>query len=156
MASEILAFQCVFDSFALIGYGSIIQMYPGGEPVRAATSCFGFPKVFFDNLHEFPLSKVDSLLSGTFSTETLPSEPEDNMLVEEESNGITDGKQTSLQETEEVSTTETAMEVKQTEEQETMDINTEDVEFRENKEKENKENVRLLVVAIQVLKCLYT
>ncbi|KAK2531827.1 Trmt6 [Columba guinea] len=66
----------------------------------------------------------------------------DNMLVEEESNGMTDGKQTSLQETEEVSTTETAMEVKQTEEQETMDINTEDVEFKENKEKENKENVR--------------
>ncbi|KFP48336.1 tRNA (adenine(58)-N(1))-methyltransferase non-catalytic subunit TRM6, partial [Cathartes aura] len=119
------------------GYGSIIQMYPGGGPVRAATSCFGFPKLFFDNLHEFPLSKVDSLLSGTFSTETLPSEPEDNALVEEESNGLTDEKQTSLQETEEESTTEAAMEINQTEEQETMDVNAEDVEFKENKEKEN-------------------
>uniref|UniRef100_A0A8C8BRZ6 tRNA (adenine(58)-N(1))-methyltransferase non-catalytic subunit TRM6 n=1 Tax=Otus sunia TaxID=257818 RepID=A0A8C8BRZ6_9STRI len=124
------------------GYGSIIQMYPGGGPVRAATSCFGFPKSFFDNLHEFPLSKVDSLLSGTFSTETLPSEPEDDVLVEEEINGLTEEKQTSLHETEEESTTEAAMEINQTEEQETMDINADDAEFKENKEKENKENVR--------------
>ncbi|XP_028941721.1 LOW QUALITY PROTEIN: tRNA (adenine(58)-N(1))-methyltransferase non-catalytic subunit TRM6 [Antrostomus carolinensis] len=124
------------------GYGSIIQMYPGAGPVRAATSCFGFPKCFFDNLHEFPLSKVDSLLSGTFCTETLPSEPEDNSLVEEESNGLTDEKQISLQETEEESTTETAMEINQTDEQETMDLNAEDVEFKENKDKGNKENVR--------------
>ncbi|XP_010207149.2 tRNA (adenine(58)-N(1))-methyltransferase non-catalytic subunit TRM6 isoform X1 [Colius striatus] len=124
------------------GYGSIIQMYPGGGPIRAATSCFGFPKHFFDHLHEFPLSKVDSLLSGTFSTETLPSEPEDNTLVEEESNGLTDEKQTFLQETEEEPATEAAMEISQTEEQETMDINAERVECKENKEKESKENVR--------------
>ncbi|KAI6071572.1 TRNA (adenine(58)-N(1))-methyltransferase non-catalytic subunit TRM6 isoform X1 [Aix galericulata] len=124
------------------GYGSIIQMYPGGGPVRAATSCFGFPKHFFNNLHEFPLSKVDSLLSGTFSTEMLPSEIEDNALVEEESNGLTDEKQGSIQETEEESITATAMEINQTEEQETMDINAEDVEFKDNKEKDNKENVR--------------
>ncbi|KFO72986.1 tRNA (adenine(58)-N(1))-methyltransferase non-catalytic subunit TRM6, partial [Cuculus canorus] len=128
------------------GYGSIIQMYPGGGPVRAATSCFGFPKPFFDNLHEFPLSKMGSLLSGTFSTETLPSEPEDNTLVEEESNGLTGKKQPSLQETEEDSTTETAMEINETEEQETMDINAEDVEFKDIKEKENKGNVRIFVV----------
>ncbi|NWW81353.1 TRM6 methyltransferase, partial [Climacteris rufus] len=121
------------------GYGSIIQMYPGGGPVRAATSCFGFPKPFFDNLHEFPLSKVHSLLSGTFTTETLP---EDSALMEEESNGLAEEKQTSLQETEEEPSTEAAMEINPTEEQETMDINTEDVEFKENKEKENKENVR--------------
>ncbi|NXS42123.1 TRM6 methyltransferase, partial [Balaeniceps rex] len=94
-------------------YGSIIQMYPGGGPVRAATSCFGFPKLFFNNA-----------------------------LMEEESNGLTDEKQTSLQETEEESTTEAAMEINQTEEQETMDINAEDVEFKENKEKANKENVQ--------------
>ncbi|NXG51202.1 TRM6 methyltransferase, partial [Psilopogon haemacephalus] len=120
------------------GYGTIIQMYPGGGPVRAATSCFGFPKHFFDNLHEFPLSKVESLLSGTFSTEAFPSEPEQNTLVEEESNGLSDEKQV----TEEEPTTEASMEVSQTEEQETMDINTEDVEFKENKEKDIKENVR--------------
>ncbi|XP_064002315.1 tRNA (adenine(58)-N(1))-methyltransferase non-catalytic subunit TRM6 isoform X2 [Pogoniulus pusillus] len=120
------------------GYGTIIQMYPGGGPVRAATSCFGFPKHFLDNLHEFPLSKVESLLSGTFSTEALPSEPEGNTLVEEESNGLSDEKQV----TEEEPATEASMEVNQTEEQETMDTSTEDVEFKENKEKEMKENVR--------------
>lgn len=123
-------------------------MYPGGGPVRAATSCFGFPKLFFNNLHEFPLSKVDSLLSGTFSTEMLPSEFEDNALVEEESNGLIDEKQISIQETEEESITATAMEVNQTEEQETMDINAEDVEFKDNKEKDNKENVRMFIMAI--------
>ncbi|NXP07717.1 TRM6 methyltransferase, partial [Thinocorus orbignyianus] len=117
------------------GYGSIIQMYPGGGPVRAATSCFGFPKSFFDNLHEFPLSKVDSLLSGTFSTETLPSE--ESTLVEEESNGLTDEKQTSLLEAEEESTTETAMEISQAEEHDIADVNAEDGEFKESKEKEN-------------------
>ncbi|XP_042657810.1 tRNA (adenine(58)-N(1))-methyltransferase non-catalytic subunit TRM6 isoform X3 [Tyto alba] len=73
--------------------------------------------------------------------ETLPSEPEDNTLVEQESNGLGDEKQTSLQETEEESATEAPMEINQTEEQETMDINAEDVDFKENKEKE-KENVR--------------
>lgn len=131
-------------------------MYPGGGPVRAATSCFGFPKLFFNNLHEFPLSKVESLLSGTFSTEALPSDPEDNTLVEEESNGLTDEKQTSLQETEEESAPETAMEINQTEKQDTMDINAEDVEFKEKKEKDNKDNVRIFIVAIQVLQRLST
>ncbi|NXN13480.1 TRM6 methyltransferase, partial [Indicator maculatus] len=124
------------------GYGTIIQMYPGGGPLRAATSCFGFPKHFFDTLHEFPLSKVESLLSGTFSTEVLPSEPEGSTLVEEESNGLSDEKQTSLQETEEEPTTEASMEVSQAEEQETMDLSTEDVEFKESKEKGMKENVQ--------------
>lgn len=130
-------------------------MYPGGGPVRAATSCFGFPKHFFNNLHEFPLSKVDSLLSGTFSTEMLPSEFEDNALVEEESNGLIDEKQVSIQETEEESITATAMEINQTEEQETMDINAEDVEFKDNKEKDNKENVRMFIMAIFFLQCSY-
>ncbi|NWZ36348.1 TRM6 methyltransferase, partial [Brachypodius atriceps] len=120
------------------GYGSIIQMYPGGGPVRAATSCFGFPKAFFDNLHEFPLSKVQSLLSGTFTTETLPAE--ENALLEEESNGLSEEKQ--RQETEEEPAAETPMETNPTEEQDTMDMSAEDGEFKENKEKENKENVR--------------
>ncbi|NXH10072.1 TRM6 methyltransferase, partial [Bucco capensis] len=125
------------------GYGTIIQLYPGGGPVRAATGCFGFPKHFFDHLHEFPLSKVHSLLSGTFSTETLPAEAEENLLVEEESNGLADEKQTSPQETEEEAAAEAAMESNQTEEQETMDMSAEDAELKEHKEKEVKENVRI-------------
>lgn len=80
--------------------------------------------------------------------ETLPSEPEDTALTEEETNGLVDEKQTSVQGTEEESSAETAMEINQTEEQETMDINAEDAEFKENKESENKENVRLLIMAI--------
>ncbi|NXW76333.1 TRM6 methyltransferase, partial [Hirundo rustica] len=120
------------------GYGSIIQMYPGGGPVRAATGCFGFPKAFFDNLHEFPLSKVQSLLSGTF-TETLPAEPEENTLVEEDSNGLSEDKQ---QEPEEEPPPEAPMDINPTEERDAMDINAEDAEFKESKEKENKENVR--------------
>ncbi|XP_019371752.1 PREDICTED: tRNA (adenine(58)-N(1))-methyltransferase non-catalytic subunit TRM6 [Gavialis gangeticus] len=124
------------------GYGSIIQMYPQGGPVRAATSCFGFPASFFNSLYEFPLSKVDSLLSRTFSIETLPSESEDNIPTEEESNGSLDEKPASIQETEEESTTEAAMEGNQTEEQETMDLAAEDTENKESKEKGNKENIR--------------
>ncbi|XP_076872923.1 tRNA (adenine(58)-N(1))-methyltransferase non-catalytic subunit TRM6 isoform X1 [Brachyhypopomus gauderio] len=51
------------------GYGSVIQMYPGGGPVRAATDSFGFPSHFHDTLHEFPLCKLSALLSGTLNTE---------------------------------------------------------------------------------------
>lgn len=131
-------------------------MYPGGGPVRAATSCFGFPKPFFDNLHEFPLSKVQSLLSGTFSTETLPADPEENALGEEESNGLSEEKQTALKETGEEPAAEAPMEINPTEEQDTMDISAEDVEFKETKEKENKENVRIFIVAVQVSQHLWT
>lgn len=68
------------------GFGSIIQLYPGDGPVRAATACFGFPKSFLSGLHEFPLNKVKSLLNGTFSAEMLSSEPKDSTPVKE-SNG---------------------------------------------------------------------
>ncbi|XP_073528360.1 tRNA (adenine(58)-N(1))-methyltransferase non-catalytic subunit TRM6 [Phyllobates terribilis] len=47
------------------GYGSVIQMYPGGGPVRAATDCFGFDKSFYETLYEFPLNKLEALMSGT-------------------------------------------------------------------------------------------
>uniref|UniRef100_A0A8C9RBB6 tRNA (adenine(58)-N(1))-methyltransferase non-catalytic subunit TRM6 n=1 Tax=Scleropages formosus TaxID=113540 RepID=A0A8C9RBB6_SCLFO len=49
------------------GYGSVIQMYPGGGPTRAATDSFGFPEHFHRTLHEFPLCKVKALLAGTLS-----------------------------------------------------------------------------------------
>ncbi|NXQ28090.1 TRM6 methyltransferase, partial [Alaudala cheleensis] len=118
------------------GFGSIRQMYPGGGPVRAATSCFGFPKAFFDKLHEFPLSKVQNLLSGTLSAEA-----EENSLGEQESNGLGEEKQSSLQDTE-LEPPEAPMDTSPAEEQDTMDSSAEDVECKENKEKENKENVR--------------
>ncbi|KAK9411147.1 tRNA adenine58-N1-methyltransferase non-catalytic subunit TRM6 [Crotalus adamanteus] len=77
------------------GYGSIVQIYPGEGPVRAATSCFGFPKTFFDTLSEFPLSKVASVLSGTFSLTSLPSESEENTPLAEDKNGSGDDKELS-------------------------------------------------------------
>ncbi|XP_064196835.1 tRNA (adenine(58)-N(1))-methyltransferase non-catalytic subunit TRM6 [Anguilla rostrata] len=49
------------------GHGSVIQMYPGGGPVRAATDSFGFPKHFLHTLHDFPLCKVQPLLAGQLS-----------------------------------------------------------------------------------------
>ncbi|XP_018119886.1 tRNA methyltransferase 6 S homeolog isoform X1 [Xenopus laevis] len=56
------------------GLGSVIQMYPGGGPVRAATDSFGFPKSFYKGLYEFPLSKVESLHTGTYSCRSSSSE----------------------------------------------------------------------------------
>ncbi|XP_075818383.1 tRNA (adenine(58)-N(1))-methyltransferase non-catalytic subunit TRM6 isoform X2 [Microtus pennsylvanicus] len=78
------------------GFGSIIQLYPGDGPVRAATACFGFPKSFLSGLHEFPLNKISSLLNGTFSAEMLSSESKDSTPVEQ-SNGEHEEKQISEQ-----------------------------------------------------------
>ncbi|KAG7240241.1 hypothetical protein INR49_027052 [Caranx melampygus] len=50
------------------GYGSLIQMYPGGGPVRAGLESFGFPAHFRDMLHEFPICHVNALLAGTLDT----------------------------------------------------------------------------------------
>ncbi|XP_070705835.1 tRNA (adenine(58)-N(1))-methyltransferase non-catalytic subunit TRM6 [Pempheris klunzingeri] len=50
------------------GYGSVIQMYPGGEPVRAGVESFGFPAHFHDMLHDFPICHVNALLAGTLDT----------------------------------------------------------------------------------------
>uniref|UniRef100_A0A4W5JXL3 tRNA (adenine(58)-N(1))-methyltransferase non-catalytic subunit TRM6 n=1 Tax=Hucho hucho TaxID=62062 RepID=A0A4W5JXL3_9TELE len=51
------------------GYGSVVQMYPGGGPVRAGVESFGFPSHFHDTLHEFPICHVNALLAGTLDTE---------------------------------------------------------------------------------------
>lgn len=50
------------------GYGSVIQMYPGGGPVRAGVESFGFPAHFHDMLHDFPICHVNALLAGTLDT----------------------------------------------------------------------------------------
>uniref|UniRef100_A0A673ZML5 tRNA (adenine(58)-N(1))-methyltransferase non-catalytic subunit TRM6 n=1 Tax=Salmo trutta TaxID=8032 RepID=A0A673ZML5_SALTR len=51
------------------GYGSVVQMYPGGGPVRAGMESFGFPSHFHDTLHEFPICHVNALLAGALDTE---------------------------------------------------------------------------------------
>ncbi|CAG01490.1 unnamed protein product, partial [Tetraodon nigroviridis] len=50
------------------GFGSVIQMYPGGEPLRPGVESFGFPSHFHDMLHEFPICHVNALLAGTLDT----------------------------------------------------------------------------------------
>ncbi|XP_026886792.2 tRNA (adenine(58)-N(1))-methyltransferase non-catalytic subunit TRM6 [Electrophorus electricus] len=66
------------------GYGSVIQMYPGRGPVRAAMESFGFPSHFHDTLHEFPLCKVNAMLSGTLNLdEKDPDGQSDGRLGEQ-------------------------------------------------------------------------
>ncbi|XP_034966017.2 tRNA (adenine(58)-N(1))-methyltransferase non-catalytic subunit TRM6 [Zootoca vivipara] len=142
------------------GYGSIIQMYPGGGPVRAATSCFGFPGSFFQTLYDFPLSKVDSLLSGTFSLKKLPLESEETTAVAEESNGSLDDKPVSVQEADTECGTEIAAEDSQPEEQEIMDIPTESDALEDSKakgtthdkQKKQEERQKKLIEAAGLLK----
>ncbi|NIG60334.1 tRNA (adenine(58)-N(1))-methyltransferase non-catalytic subunit TRM6 [Pontoporia blainvillei] len=123
--------------FPFKSFGSIIQLYPGGGPVRAATACFGFPKSFLSGLYEFPLNQVDSLLNGTFSAEMLSSEPKDSASVEE-SNGTLEEKQTSEQENED--SMPEAPESNHPEEQETMEIVSQDPDYKEPKERGSKKD----------------
>ena len=75
--------------FLLPGHGSVIQLYPGGGPVRAGMESFGFPSHFHNTLHEFPLCKVNALLSGTLNV--------DEKDVDSQSNGRSDDQSSSSQ-----------------------------------------------------------
>ncbi|XP_020789385.2 tRNA (adenine(58)-N(1))-methyltransferase non-catalytic subunit TRM6 [Boleophthalmus pectinirostris] len=67
------------------GFGSVVQMYPGGGPVRAGVDSFGFPAHFHNTLHEFPLCRVNALLNGTLEAAGKdPSADEQAANVEEE------------------------------------------------------------------------
>lgn len=66
------------------GYGSVVQMYPGGGPVRAGVDSFGFPAHFHDTLHEFPISHVNALLAGTLNTTNKDTADEQLTNAEEE------------------------------------------------------------------------
>ncbi|XP_042359863.1 tRNA (adenine(58)-N(1))-methyltransferase non-catalytic subunit TRM6 [Plectropomus leopardus] len=71
------------------GYGSVIQMYPGGGPVRAGVESFGFPAHFHDMLHEFPICHVNALLAGTLDTtakDPSADSKQSSMSAEEEQN----------------------------------------------------------------------
>ncbi|KAI4871633.1 hypothetical protein NFI96_010506 [Prochilodus magdalenae] len=67
------------------GYGSVVQMYPGGGPVRAGMESFGFPKHFHSTLHEFPLCKVNALLSGTLNLDEKDMDSQSNGRSDEQS-----------------------------------------------------------------------
>lgn len=68
------------------GFGSVIQMYPGGGPVRAGVESFGFPAHFHDTLHEFPICHVNALLAGDLDTTAKDPTAEEkfNLAADEE------------------------------------------------------------------------
>ncbi|XP_072218434.1 tRNA (adenine(58)-N(1))-methyltransferase non-catalytic subunit TRM6 [Leuresthes tenuis] len=71
------------------GYGSVIQMYPGGGPVRAGVESFGFPAHYHDTLHDFPICHVNALLAGNLDTavkDPVVEEKQFNTAEEEEQN----------------------------------------------------------------------
>lgn len=73
------SFSSVYTSLSFIlrlsGYGSVIQMYPGGGPTRAGMESFGFPSHFHETLHEFPICKVNALLAGTLDLSEKDADP---------------------------------------------------------------------------------
>ncbi|XP_067098026.1 tRNA (adenine(58)-N(1))-methyltransferase non-catalytic subunit TRM6 [Osmerus mordax] len=70
------------------GYGSVVQMYPGGGPVRAGMESFGFPEHFHKTLHEFPICHVNALLAGTL--DTASRDPDGDAV---QANGAVSGEQ---------------------------------------------------------------
>lgn len=73
------------------GHGSVIQMYPGGGPVRAGTESFGFPSHFHETLHEFPLCKVNALLAGTLNVDEKETDSGNNEQPEEQPSAPSSG-----------------------------------------------------------------
>ncbi|XP_078086465.1 tRNA (adenine(58)-N(1))-methyltransferase non-catalytic subunit TRM6 [Mustelus asterias] len=65
------------------GFGSVVHLYPGSLPIRAAMENFGFPKSFYNHLYDFPINKLNSLLSGSFSTEKETLQKPTETVVEE-------------------------------------------------------------------------
>ncbi|XP_051501360.1 tRNA (adenine(58)-N(1))-methyltransferase non-catalytic subunit TRM6 isoform X1 [Myxocyprinus asiaticus] len=95
------------------GYGSVIQMYPGGGPTRAGMESFGFPSHFHDTLHEFPMCKVNALLAGTLELS------EKDVDSQASGNGQSDSSQETLGVLEEKSSKPQSMEVSTDPEEET-------------------------------------
>ncbi|XP_069464373.1 tRNA (adenine(58)-N(1))-methyltransferase non-catalytic subunit TRM6 [Ambystoma mexicanum] len=122
------------------GFGSVIQMYQGGEPGRAATDCFGFPETFLGTLHEFPLGKVQSLLSGVFSSEISPEET-DSVQTGQKPNGSIDETHNVTIETE-IPTSGRILEANHPDGQDAMEVTSGELKIsNENELKERKYQV---------------
>ncbi|XP_026146195.1 tRNA (adenine(58)-N(1))-methyltransferase non-catalytic subunit TRM6 [Carassius auratus] len=74
------------------GYGSVIQMYPGGGPTRAGMESFGFPSHFHETLHEFPLCKVNALLAGTLDLSEKDADGNGRSESSQETSGVSEEK----------------------------------------------------------------
>ncbi|XP_038662182.1 tRNA (adenine(58)-N(1))-methyltransferase non-catalytic subunit TRM6 isoform X1 [Scyliorhinus canicula] len=138
------------------GFGSVVHLYPGSLPIRAAMENFGFPKSFYNHLYDFPINKLNSLLSGSFSTEKETLQKQTEVVVE--------GGNRSPLSTQQVvaSCGETLMESIQSEETEAMDVaceepeNTEknagkknNVEERKSKQEDRLKKLQAAAVVLQ-------
>ncbi|XP_042602356.1 tRNA (adenine(58)-N(1))-methyltransferase non-catalytic subunit TRM6 [Cyprinus carpio] len=74
------------------GYGSVIQMYPGGGPTKAGMESFGFPSHFHQTLHEFPLCKVNALLAGTLDLSEKDADGNGRSESSQETSGVSEEK----------------------------------------------------------------
>uniref|UniRef100_A0A8C2DRT4 tRNA (adenine(58)-N(1))-methyltransferase non-catalytic subunit TRM6 n=1 Tax=Cyprinus carpio TaxID=7962 RepID=A0A8C2DRT4_CYPCA len=72
------------------GFGSVIQMYPGGGPTRAGMESFGFPSHFHETLHEFPLCKVNALLAGTLDLSEKDADGNRRSESSQETSGVSE------------------------------------------------------------------
>ncbi|XP_067900471.1 tRNA (adenine(58)-N(1))-methyltransferase non-catalytic subunit TRM6 [Heterodontus francisci] len=117
------------------GFGSVIHMYPGSMPIRAAMENFGFPKSFYNHLYDFPINKLNSLLSGGFSAEKETLQKQTEVVVEKDN-----GSQQSTQQDDGMLSGETMMDNNQSGETEAIDVACEETENKE-KNADRKSNV---------------
>lgn len=114
---------------SLQGHGSVIQMYPGGGPVRAGMESFGFPSHFHDALHEFPLCKVNALLSGTLDVDEKDTDSANNGQSEEQPAAPSSGSS----------------------ESQSMEVSTDPAEAKKMEEREKLREQRVRLHILQVL-----
>lgn len=108
------------------GYGSVIHMYPGSMPIRAAMENFGFPNSFYDHLHDFPINQLNSLLSGSFSAENETLQNQTKVV-----SGEDDRSPLSTQRGDGVPCAETMMDITQAGETEAKDVACEETENKD-------------------------
>ncbi|XP_030628377.1 tRNA (adenine(58)-N(1))-methyltransferase non-catalytic subunit TRM6 [Chanos chanos] len=114
------------------GYGSVIQMYPGGGPTRAGMESFGFPSHFHDTLHDFPLCKVNALLAGTLDLECKETEASETNGSSEKLSGPAEQPLIGAQgDTEEGNS-----------EPQSMEVSTDPAESTEKEEREKRKELR--------------
>ncbi|XP_069788524.1 tRNA (adenine(58)-N(1))-methyltransferase non-catalytic subunit TRM6 [Narcine bancroftii] len=134
------------------GYGSVVHMYPGSMPIRAAMENFGFPNSFYKHLYDFPINKLNSLLSGSISAENEALQNQTELVL-----GEVDGSPLNTQQGDGVPCVETVMDNNQAGETEAEDVACEETENKERKsnveERKSKQGDRLkkLQAAVAVL-----
>uniref|UniRef100_UPI00398F1703 tRNA (adenine(58)-N(1))-methyltransferase non-catalytic subunit TRM6 n=1 Tax=Pristiophorus japonicus TaxID=55135 RepID=UPI00398F1703 len=119
------------------GFGSVVHMYPGSMPIRAAMENFGFPKSFYSHLYDFPINNLNSLLSRSFSAEKETLQNQTEVVVDVRDGN---GSPLSAHQDDGVPSGETTMDNDQAGETETMDVACEETENKD-KNADRKSNV---------------